>query len=120
MSEIWEFKQYFKVKGNDPILADKEYSFAIDYIGNDKVKLGLKLADGSFPTIVASPDNGFYAFGWEDEYYKYLGMVIGPTFRNLQVLVGIIERIPLDITPDSDMGTFTATKPIGYDSVGSS
>ncbi len=124
MSETWSFKQYFQFQGGGPpILANEEYELLIDYIGNDKVTLRLQLSGGSFETVEASPDpdHGYYTFEWQENLGpRYWGMIIAPDFRNLQVLVGIVERIPQDIQPDSDMGTFTATKPIGDYSAGSS
>ena len=114
MAEIWNHKKYVHFRGQSPILADEEYDLYVERNVDMTVTLNLKLADKNIKEITASPDTGFFKFAWEDAENKYSGIVFSSELDPLYVLTGVIEMISEPgILPDSDMGTFTATKPIG-------
>jgi hypothetical protein len=116
---IWTHMKYVTIKGKQ-LLFENGYELQISRI--DRRNLSVRFMDpqGSIKEVAAI-DSGSHlcVFGWIDEPYTYSGTAFASRFNNDDVLVGIIERKLTARDPygtgDSDMGSFTATKPIGGD-----
>ena len=115
----WNHLKYTLIQGEQLLFGEK-YELEILRNPSDRRDLFLRLKDPQQQLKeVKGIDSGSQVcvFGWTDEPYTYWGTAFVSRFNSADVLVGIIERKLTAGGPygtgDSDMGSFTATKPIG-------
>ncbi|MEA2604380.1 MAG: hypothetical protein QOF89_5372 [Acidobacteriota bacterium] len=118
---IWNHVKYTLIQGEQLLFGEK-YELQILRDPSAPRDLLMRFQDPSGnPKEVRGIDSGSHlcVFGWIDEPYTYSGTAFASRFNRDDVLVGIIERKLTARDPygtgDSDMGSFTATKPIGGD-----